>query len=268
MLGAAGRRQRRRARRPARRRLGPRRCRSDGDEWQRRALADRPALAGDAGGAATARTCDLLRQRRDGRGQRRVTLDLASLGAQRGRRQADAAHRPRRAYSEPVLGEVDGRRRRRRRRPARGRPGAGDRRRRRSPTRRRLRERDPRQRQERRRRCRCSWRVERGGQRARARRDAGGGRRRRQAASAASRPSSARRRRWCRCATASFEGLTSAVDADLGGVGADGAHARQDADRRGLAEEPERAAHDRRLRRPVGAASASRTTSAFSRWSA
>ena len=53
------------------------------------------------------------------------------------------------------------------------------------------------------------------------------------------------------------DGLWHGVRAHLGGVGADAAHARQDGDRRGLAEEPERAAHDRRLRGPVGAASGS-----------
>ena len=59
------------------------------------------------------------------------------------------------------------------------------------------------------------------------------------------------------------DGLWRGAVADLGMSVLTREDARQDADRRGLAQEPQRAADDRRLRGPVGAAWAWPTTSVF-----
>ncbi len=106
------------------------------------------------------------------------------------------------------------------------------------------------------------WRVERGGQRARARGHADGRRRRTSSASAASRLYPGQPPEMVTVRYGVARRPRARRVADLGDVGADAEDARQDADRRGLAEEPQRAADDRRLRGPVGRASASPTTSA------
>ena len=79
-----------------------------------RALDDRPALAGRRRRCCAASALHLLVTDRDGRGQRSVALDLDALGATRGRRQADAAHRPRQRLQRAGARRGQGRRRRRR----------------------------------------------------------------------------------------------------------------------------------------------------------
>ena len=221
VLGPPAGGQRRRARRPARRRLGRARSSSDGNDWHdMRSLTDlrwqvtQAVLHGD--------DLELLRERHAtaaASAASRSTLDVARRA--RGRRQADAARSasaaraasrcsarssragpaPRRACApatacsrSTAVAIVDASQVARARSARSGKTAP---------------------------RCRCSWRIERGGQRARARGHAGG--RRSTAASAVGRlevfPGS--RPRWCRCATAPIDGLGDARDADLADVGAD-----------------------------------------------
>ena len=97
--------ERRRAGRPARRRLGPRLV-AGRRRVARRPLAQRPALAGHAGDAARRGPRPARQRRATAAASARAHLALSTLVGARRRRQDDAAHRPRRPCSEPVLGEV------------------------------------------------------------------------------------------------------------------------------------------------------------------